>query len=41
MYGTCQGKGVGLEKEIKELEMTEYVCPRKYVCFTRGTFHIG
>ena len=41
MYGTCQGKRVGLKKEIKELEITEDVCSRKYVCFTKGTFYIG
>ena len=41
MYGTCQGKRVCLKKDIKELEMTEHACPRKYVCFTKGTFHLG
>ena len=41
MYGTCQGKRIGLKKEIKELEMTEHVCSRKYVCFTKGTFQFG
>ena len=34
MHGTCQGKRVGLEKEIKELETTEHISSRKYVCFT-------
>ena len=41
MYGTCQGKRICLKKDIKELEMTEHACSRKYVCFTKGTFHFG
>ena len=34
MYGTCQGKRIGLKNKIKE-EMTEHVCP------TKGTLHFG
>ena len=41
MYGTCQGKRVPLKNEIKELEMTKHVCYRKYVCFTKDTYHFG
>ena len=41
MYGTCQNKKVGFKKKIKELEMTEHACSRKYVRFTKGTFHFG
>jgi len=41
MYGTCQGKRVCLKKKIKELEMTKHVYSRKYVRFTKGTFHCG
>ena len=41
MHGTWQGKRVGLEKEIKELEITEHPCSRKYVRFTKGTFTSG
>ena len=40
MYGTCQDKRVCLKKEIKE-ETTEYVCSKKYVRSTKGTFHFG
>ena len=35
MHGTCQGERVDLRKEIKELEMIEHVCSRKY----GSTFH--
>ena len=41
MYNMCQDKRVCLKKEIKELEMTEHVCSRMYVCFTKGTCHFG
>ena len=41
MYGTCQDERVSLKKEIREWEMTEYVCSRKYVRSTKDTFHFG
>ena len=41
MYSTCQGKRVCLKKEIKDLEMTEHVYYRKYVCFTKVLFTSG
>ena len=39
MYGACPGKRICLKKEIKEFEITEHACSRKYACFTKGTFH--
>ena len=39
MYGMYQGKGIYLKKEIK-IEMTEHVCSRKYVCPSKGIFHL-
>ena len=41
MYGMCQGKRVCLKKEIKELDKTEHACSRKYMRYTKGTFHFG
>ena len=41
MYGTYRDKKVCLKKEIKELEMTEHTCFRKYVRSTKGSFHPG
>ena len=41
MHGTCQYKRVGFKKELNEVEMIEYVCSRKYIRSTKGTFHFG
>ena len=38
MYGMCQGKRVSLKKDVKELEMTEHVCSRKYVVSQKVLF---
>ena len=45
MYGTCQGKRIGLKKEIKELETNTFApgstCVPQKVLFTLGFYGTG